>query len=271
MRWPVGRSIPTDCERRWDRPPEAWAQEGVKKGITTTLPVALGILQSEGEIRRIPINGRLDQQRYRYALWRPNPLATSRLSGEEALTEVGRKYFGWIGPATMAEFQWFAGVSVKVAKAVLEPLGLQSIETSGGTRLMLASDRDAFESFRVPRKPEYSLVGSLDSMNALRRNLPSLVAPEDVGHVTAKKGQVDDLPDHAIFDRGRLVGLWEFDTATNSIAWMSFGKADAALREAVQVTEAWVRDELGDARRASLDSPQSPVPRVEALRKAAAS
>jgi len=245
--------------------------EGVKKGITTTLPVALGILQSDGEIRRIPINGRLDQQRYRYALWRPNPLTKSKMTGDEALTEVGRKYFSWIGSASMAEFQWFSGVSGKVAKAVLEPLNLQAVETSGGPRLMLPADRDAFENFRIPGNPEYSLVSSLDSINALRRNLPSLVAPEDAGHVTAKKGQVDDLPDHAIFDRGRLVGLWEFDTATNSIAWMSFRKADAALREAVKVTETWVRDELGDARRASLDSPQSRVPRVEALRKAAVS
>ena len=48
-------------------------EEGKKKGLATTLPVALSILQAAGEIRRVPVNGRLDQQRYRYALWRPNP------------------------------------------------------------------------------------------------------------------------------------------------------------------------------------------------------
>src|SRR5258705_130594 len=58
--------------------------EGKKKGLTTTLPLALGKLQSSGEIRRIPVNRRLDQQRYRYALWRPNPLAKFKLSSEEA-------------------------------------------------------------------------------------------------------------------------------------------------------------------------------------------
>ena len=47
--------------------------EGAKKGLTTTLPLALGGLQVAGQIRRIPINGRLDQQRYRYALWKPSP------------------------------------------------------------------------------------------------------------------------------------------------------------------------------------------------------
>ena len=38
-------------------------EEGKKKGLTTTVPVALGLLQSAGEIRRIPINGRLARQR----------------------------------------------------------------------------------------------------------------------------------------------------------------------------------------------------------------
>jgi hypothetical protein len=35
--------------------------EGAKKGLTTTLPLALGSLQAKGQIRRIPTNGRLDQ------------------------------------------------------------------------------------------------------------------------------------------------------------------------------------------------------------------
>ena len=60
-------------------------EEGKKKGLTTTLPVALGILQMRGEIRRVPTNGRLDQQRYRYSLWRPNPLAKVKPSGPEIL------------------------------------------------------------------------------------------------------------------------------------------------------------------------------------------
>src|SRR6185295_16278607 len=47
--------------------------EGKKKGLGTTLPLALGPLQSMGAIRRIPENGRLDQQRYSYTVWQPSP------------------------------------------------------------------------------------------------------------------------------------------------------------------------------------------------------
>ncbi|MGB6947512.1 MAG: hypothetical protein WBE37_34250 [Bryobacteraceae bacterium] len=80
-----------------------------------------------------------------------------------------------------------------------------------------------------------------------------------------------DLPSHAIVDRGRLVGLWEYDPATDSIAWLSFVKKDQALQEAVTRTENFVRSQLGDARSFSLDSPKSRVPRIAALRKSAAS
>jgi hypothetical protein len=79
--------------------------EGVKKGIATTLPVALGLLQAEGSVRRVPVNGRLDQQRYRYARWSPNPRSAWQKSAEDTYTEPARRYFAWIGPATLAEFQ----------------------------------------------------------------------------------------------------------------------------------------------------------------------
>ncbi len=77
-------------------------KEGKKKGLTTTLPLALGRLQSEGEIRRVPVNGRLDQQHYSYTLWRPNPLEKFRLTADEAYVELARRYFRWTGPASPA-------------------------------------------------------------------------------------------------------------------------------------------------------------------------
>jgi hypothetical protein len=249
--------------------------EGKKKGMTNTLPLALGRLQLAGEIRRIPTNGRLDQQRYRYTLWRPNPLSLFRYTREEAFTELARRYFKWTGPATLAEFQWFSGLGVGTAKAAVEPLKLVPME-SGSERVLFAEDREALAGFSVPRTPKYVLVSSLDSLCLLRRNLPSLVAVEDRGRrVFCDKdfeevGGLSDLYDHAIFDRGRLIGLWAYDTESGSVAWTSFGIKDKALREAVERTERFVRSELGDARSFSLDSPKSRAPRIAALRKASA-
>jgi hypothetical protein len=244
-------------------------EEGKKKGLTTTLPVALGKLQIEGEIRRVPVNGRLDQQRYKYALWRPNPVRGFKLSPEEVHTELARRFFQWIGPATAAEFQSFAGLGVKAAKAAVEPLKLAPL-APGDERLFLPADRAKFEAFRPPKDPHYSLVGVLDSLFLLR-GLPSTVDPKDSGRMVfvekdAKAlGKLDYPPSHAIVDRGRIVGLWEYDTASESIVWTAFVKKDKALQEAVARTEQYVREELGDARSFGLDSPKSRAPRVAAL------
>ena len=240
--------------------------EGKKRGLTTTLPVALGRLQQRGEIRRVPVNGRLDQQRYKYTLWKPSPLAGNKWSKEEAYTELARRYFAWIGPATLAEFQWFSGLGVKVSREAVEPLWLVSLP-SDPERLMLREDFDRFEEFRVPKEPRYAVASSLDGLCLLRRNVKDLLAPEDAGLKLVSS--VADLPDHAIFDRGRLIGLWAFDVERGEVAWMTFAKKkDKALVEAVRKTEAFVRDQLGDARSFSLDSPKSRGSRIEALRKA---
>ncbi|HXU32610.1 MAG TPA: crosslink repair DNA glycosylase YcaQ family protein [Thermoanaerobaculia bacterium] len=247
--------------------------EGKKKGLTTTLPLALGKLQAEGEIRRVPTDGRLDQQRYRYAAWRPNPLAKFRLSQEEAYAELARRFFRWIGPATVAQFQGFSGLGVKAAKAAVEPLGLAPLDP-GDERLIFPEDRDALLSFVPPKKAGYALVSGLDALFLLRRDLASLVADSDkkrdvfVDKDVKPLGGLADLPSHAIVDRGRIVGLWEYDVDTESIAWMAFVPRDAALEQAVAATESYVRTDLQDARSFSLDSPKSRTPRVEAVRQA---
>ncbi len=241
--------------------------EGVKKGITTTLPVALGTLQAEGVIRRIPTNGRLDQQRYKYALWNPSPLAKYKLSPDQAFADLARRYFSWTGGASLAEFQWFSGLSAKASKAAVEGLKLEPV---AGERLMLPEDRELFEKFQTPKHPQYAVVSSLDGINQLRRELRSLVAEEDWNRPEIQNEKsVVDLPAHSIFDRGRLVGLWVFDPETNTIAWMSFVKPDRAMRDAIARMEVFVRDDLGDARSFSLDSPKSRVKKIAELRKAA--
>jgi Winged helix DNA-binding domain len=237
--------------------------EGKKKGLTTTLPVALGKLQESGDIRRVPINGRFDQQRYQYALWRPNPLRGFQLSPEQVHTELARIYFRWIGPASLVDFQTFSGLGVKVTKAALESLNLEPIEIApGDQRFLLPKDRAEFDAFKTPKDPRYSLLGGIDSLLVLRsEDLKSQVPA----------GTPADLSTHVIVDRGRLVGLWEYDLPTESIAWVPFGKKDKGIQEAVTRTENFVREQLGDARSFGLDSPIRRAPRIAALRKAAAS
>ncbi|MEO8137226.1 MAG: crosslink repair DNA glycosylase YcaQ family protein, partial [Betaproteobacteria bacterium] len=226
--------------------------EGVKKGLATTLPLALGLLQSRGEIRRLPVNGRIDQQRYKYAAWKITP--------EGSFTDLARLYFGWIGAASASEFQWFSGLGVKATKVALEPLGLVPFQDD---LLALPEDLADFQKFQVPQKPQYVLTGILDNICHLRKDATS-VTEKRVG------SRLSELANHAIFDRGLLVGLWDFDPETGTVVWHSFVKKDRALTEAVERMEAFIREDLGDARTFSLDGPKARAPRIAALRKAAA-
>jgi hypothetical protein len=247
-------------------------EEGKRKGLASTLPVALGRLQTEGEIRRIPVNGRLDQQRYHYTLWRPNPLRNSKMPAEEAYRVLARRFFEWIGPATLAEFQWFSGLGVKAAKTAVEALNLEPLAT-GDDRMLLPADRQAFEAFRPTKEPQYALASNLDSFFLLRRDLKTLLDAKDLERqVMTDKGcgalgGLMDLPSPAILDRGRIVGLWEYDPASQSIAWTAFVKKDRAMQDTVARMEDYVRTQLGDARSFSLDSPKSRKARIEGLRK----
>jgi hypothetical protein len=65
-------------------------EAGKKKGLSTTLPLALGRLQAAGRIRRVPADGRLDRQRYRYARWDDAPRWPD---GGDPFAALARRYF----------------------------------------------------------------------------------------------------------------------------------------------------------------------------------
>jgi len=247
-------------------------EEGKKKGLTTTLPLALGKLQAIGEIRRIPVDGQLTTQRYLYCLWRPNPVELVKLSAEEAYTELARHYFDWIGPATLSDFQGFSGLGVKASQAAIAPLGLVPLE-EGSKHLLFKGDKERLLEFKAPAKPQYALLSLLDGMALLRRDIQSLIdqnAAERKVFVekdVKRLGGLADFPSHIILDRGRFVGLWEYDSETNSIVWDAFGLKDKALGAAIAATAKYIGEQLGEARSFSRDSARSRAPRIAALRK----
>ncbi len=236
-------------------------EEGKKKGVTTTLPLAIGMLQASGDIRRVPTNGRFDNQRYRYALWRPNPIGKAKMSPEEINTELARRFFTWAGPATIAEFQTFSTLSGKAAKAAMEPVKLVSV---GDDRYLTPEYRDQFESFKAPKKPHYTLGSVIDGLHLFRGGLDHVIDRHDFAG--------KELDSHPIYDRGKIVGLWEFDPDKNEIAWCAFGDAKKDQKEIAKTVtrvEEFVREQLGDARGYALDSLKSRAPRIAAIRKAA--
>jgi hypothetical protein len=246
-------------------------EEGRKKGITTTLPVALGRLQARGLILRLSLNGRLDSQRYAYTIWRDGPGTMKELSLEVAQAQVAQKFFSWIGPATIAQFAGFLAISGRAAKAVIDGLPLVPIEP-GSDLLILESDLDSYQSFKASTDPQVRLIGGMDNLFHLPKDVAAYVDEKDLKRSQVGEkgltqiGLVQELLNNAIVDRGRIIGLWEYDADRAEIAWYSFVPTFEELRKAVSETEEFVRDQLGDGRTFSLDSPQSRRPKIEGLR-----
>jgi hypothetical protein len=137
--------------------------------------------------------------------------------------------------------------------------------------MLLPEDAGRFEKFEVAKCAQYALVASADAILLLRRELATLLEPEEqaLELLRAKAGLIAELPSHAILDRGRIIGLWEFEPANGRIEWVSFIPRNRDLERVVAQTEEFVRGELGDLRSFSLDSPARRAPRIESLRKAA--
>ncbi|GAA1141704.1 hypothetical protein F4556_003587 [Kitasatospora gansuensis] len=239
---------------------------GRKRGRTTTLPIALGLLQARGLIRRVPVNGRLDQQRYGYVSW-DQPVHGSA-------TELAERYFSWAAPASIKHFRWFTGFTAATAKAATAPLDLAELP---GTDLLIPTQLQLeFDEFSTPTTPSYALLAGIDGLHLLHRDLPRLLDPADAERSSpaAKDGRSfgteADPQSHLVVDRGRIVGIWEYDPEEGEIVHQLFVPPDEALREAVARTESFVRDQLGDARGFSLDSPKSRAPKIAAIRAASA-
>ncbi|WP_315914051.1 DNA glycosylase AlkZ-like family protein [Arthrobacter sp. lap29] len=237
---------------------------GKKKGVATTLPTVLGLLQADGRIRCVPVNGRLDQQRYAYTAWDLSPVHES---GEDARAMLMEKYLGWTGGATLKQTQWFTAFTVAQTKAALE--AVDAVEHEG--LWMLPRDVQAAEDFTLPPEEQIQLLAGSDSLFLLRRNAVEHFAGDDGDRalLKTKVALQADLPDHPIVDRGRIIGLWQYDPGGQRIAHWLFEPPSAPVSQRIAEVEEFIREDLGDFRSFSLDSPASRQKRIDALNAAA--
>ena len=247
-----------------------FGEEGKKRGLSNSLAISLGLLQTAGKIVRVPIEGRLDRQRYAYRIWHPSP----NLALEpqfDPYRALARAYFQWIGPATIAQFQWFAGLSGTAAKAATKGVSLVEVEPGSGY-FLLEEDIDAFTMFETPCEPSVALVASIDSILMLRRNVSDhLDASDNTRQMQGEKmvyelAHIAELTNHAIIDRGRLVGLWEFDPFAQELVYKLFVDRTPAFQHAIESMQEFAKTNLGDVRSFSLDSPESRRGKIASLR-----
>ena len=252
-----------------------YGEAGKKVGQTTNVSLGLLALQAEAKIRRIPSDGRLDGQSYKYTLFQNAPTVDESYPQADAFRDLARMFWRWCGFASMSHFQWFSGLGVKAAQSAVTSLSLVALGES--SLLGTPETVENFNDFKSPTEPCYRLVSGLDSLFLLRRDLSLHIGEAQAGMDVlsqgklANLGSLNDLSTHAIVDRGLIVGLWEYDFDAKEVVSVSFARESAELLEEISRVETLIREELGDARSFSLDSPKSRQPSIALLRELKAS
>jgi hypothetical protein len=225
---------------------------GKRLGFASTVPVALRMLQTRGQVLRLAEGHRLDARRYFYRLW-PESLPIDVTPGDldHALAE---RFISWAAPASADDFAAWAGISKTVAKRVFADLPRPS-EVSR------------------PRTKGVLLLPFRDNYFGLHRGLTDLVdEPKgirllDHSNKPAPIEKLESLHHNAIIADGALVGIWEYDRTEERIVWKTF-RTVRGVEKAITATEEFIREELGDHKYYAFDQGRTRETRLQVVRGA---
>jgi hypothetical protein len=130
----------------------------------------LAFLMMEAELDGVICSGTRRGKQFTYALVDERAPRARTLTGDAALAELATRYFASHGPATVRDFVWWSGLTVKQAKAGLEMLGRQAFSDTvdGVTYWSVPASGPARKKAR-PGDPTVYLLPNYDElMNALR-------------------------------------------------------------------------------------------------------
>jgi hypothetical protein len=169
----------------------------------------LAYLMMHAELSGLICSGARRGKQFTYALLDERAPRPSTLPREEALGELTRRYFTSHGPATIRDFVWWSGLTVRDAKAGLERVKPALVRQVVGDRTYwLAATRSVAPSVI----PSAYLLPNYDE---------SLIAYRDRGLVvsgaTAGTSSGRDAFAHHLLVDGRIAGSWRRTLQNDSV------------------------------------------------------
>ena len=172
-------------------------------------------------------------KQFTFALFDEWVPAAKRLSREEALAELARRYFRSHGPATLEDFVWWSSLTTTDARAGLETAGprLQREVIGGETYWLSPSTAGADDA-----RPVAHLLPAFDEYTVAYKDRAAVLHPSHTRRANAA-GAV--LGPTVILD-GEAVGNWKRTMKKDSVLietslWTSLkGRERSALDEAAQ-------------------------------------
>jgi hypothetical protein len=172
----------------------------------------LSHLLGRAEIDAILSSGARRGKQFTYAhLDHRVPSQRTPLPREEALAELARRYFQSRGPALLADFMWWSGLSASDARA-----GLEAIRSS-----LVSEVRGSDTYFRAELPPRVAqhkdachLLPAFDEYLVAYRKRDGLFDPDHAKRLNAGGGMLNPS---VILD-GRVIGTWRRELARADVA-----------------------------------------------------
>jgi hypothetical protein len=189
----------------------------------------LGYLMMHAELEGVICSGPRRGKQFTYALVEERAPKAKTKERDEALAELAKRYFASHGPATVRDFAWWSGLTVKEAQQATDSVHpiLESSSIGGSTHWSAEDARGGSKgmgAFLLPNFDEY-LIAYKDRAVVVDR--------ERAANIAARTGGA--FANHLILD-GRLAGGWSRTLNGNSvkIEVAPFKKLTPAQTRAVQ-------------------------------------
>jgi hypothetical protein len=197
-------------------------EPGRRAGSPTLAGMVLRGLWCQGEVQRMPVGLRLDDERPRYVL-EPHPRRVP--SAAEAVDLVAPRWLRAHAPTTARAFALAFGIAQGRALAALKPLRPRAVAVEG-----YATDALVPEDFVSPPRGELSgepmgLLGLRDPLLDAHPELTGLATPAHARAVTQRAHG----PGPAVLVHGQVQGTWSWDPQTSAVTWRGFDPMDRSV------------------------------------------
>jgi hypothetical protein len=172
-------------------------------GIVTDT-VGLSCIMMQAELDGIICSGPRQGKQFTYALIDERVPATQPLSQEEALSQLVLRYFTSRGPATIQDFVWWSGLTIKDAKVGIAnlPPYFVNIRIDGQEHIFAPGNP------KEPEHPTHSfLMPDYDEYGIAYKNRDFLLLPKDKVVANVEK---HSFPfNRMVIVNGKTVGTWQ--------------------------------------------------------------
>ncbi|HZI61330.1 MAG TPA: winged helix DNA-binding domain-containing protein [Pyrinomonadaceae bacterium] len=179
-----------------------------RAGIPADDGVRLAHILLRAELDGVVCSGPRRGNQFTYALLEERVGQSQELNGEEALAELTRRYFASHGPATLADFVWWSGLTTNDARRGIALLDSdverfeigENVYWSSGFATKRSRDIDAY------------LLPAYDEYNVAYKNRQVVFDQDSVPQITTWGA----LGPTVVVD-GRITGIWKTTGNENSI------------------------------------------------------